>query len=393
VNQSRKILIASFTYPPNKDGVSESAVSMAEGLAARGHDVVVATGEPDLPGTGLLPPSRVQIERFRISGSPLQRKAIIGEIERYRNFAQLGGFDAIICMCLDSWPTFLLLPVLPSLKAVKILLSHGFSAHQWYPNGRFPWGLGSWGRGLLFTLKSVKYQRLFDTLIFLDSRVDLGRFFDHTIAKLFRHPRLAILPNSVDDSFFESPKQSFRSHYSITQTYMFVCVANYSTRKNQQLAIRAFADAAIPDAALICIGSQANEYYRELASMSDSLILPAGSTVKLFTGTPREYTIAAVQEATASVLTAKEETQPLFLLESMAAGTPFISTRTGCVSEMPGGIIAGSLESIAAAMTLLVRDPTNNTSMAARGREYATLFCRRHKMIDMMEALIVETVP
>lgn len=385
-----KVLLVSFTYPPNKDGVSESSVSIAEGLAARGHDVVVATGEPEMPGTAHALPGLVKIERFRISGSPLQRQGIIGECQRYQRFVQQADFDAIICMCLDTWPTYLLLPILPALKARKILFSHGFSAHHWYPHRHYPWGLGSWSRGLLFTLKSIKYQRLFDALTFLSSRADYGRFFDHKVAKLFRHPQVVIMPNSVADSFFESPQRSFRVHYSITQKYMFVCVANYSPRKNQKLAIEAFARASIPAAALVFIGSEVNEYYQELASLSDKVILPKGSVIKLLTGIPREYTIAAVQEATASVLTAKEETQPIFLLESMTAGTPFISTRTGCVEEMPGGIIAGTLESIAAAMNLLVRDPVKNATLADCGREFAARFCRHYKMIDMMERLIEE---
>ena len=39
-----KILITSFTYPPDKDGVSEATRFMAEGLASKGYEVIVATG-------------------------------------------------------------------------------------------------------------------------------------------------------------------------------------------------------------------------------------------------------------------------------------------------------------------------------------------------------------
>jgi hypothetical protein len=38
-----KILIASFTFPPNKDGVSEAAAVMTEGFLRRGWEVDVAT--------------------------------------------------------------------------------------------------------------------------------------------------------------------------------------------------------------------------------------------------------------------------------------------------------------------------------------------------------------
>jgi hypothetical protein len=42
-----KILIASFTFPPNKDGVSEAASVMASGFLAQGWEVEVATTATD----------------------------------------------------------------------------------------------------------------------------------------------------------------------------------------------------------------------------------------------------------------------------------------------------------------------------------------------------------
>ena len=49
-----KILIATFTYPPNADGVAEASAVLAQGLARRGHSVTVATEfhpdrKPDAP--------------------------------------------------------------------------------------------------------------------------------------------------------------------------------------------------------------------------------------------------------------------------------------------------------------------------------------------------------
>jgi len=391
VNHGCKILIASFTYPPNKDGVSESAFSFAEGLASRGHDVVVATGPPEQAAALSEQKLRAHVERFDIRGGPLLRGGVQGETDRYINFVRNGGFDALLAMCLDTWPVSLLLNELPRLSMRKVLLSHGFSAQNWYPHRRPPWGLGAWLRGLIFTAHTFSYLRRFDAVVFNSERRDFGRFLDHSIATWIRHPKIAIMPNSVDPAFFQKSVLSFRDVFDIRQPTLFLCVANYSARKNQSLALNAFVQAALPNASLIFIGSDSNKHSRNLEQAADLADLAPGTSIHVLTGISRRLTMAAFQEATAFVLPALEETQPFVLLESMAAGLPFISTPTGCVGEMPGGLLAATSSEIAEAMRKLATDNDRREALAAAGRRFALIHCSRERSVEQMENLL--TVP
>ena len=385
-----KVFLASFTYPPNKDGVSESAMSFAEGLAERGHEVVVGTGEPEVRGAVYYGPANPVVERFRIQGGPLHRDGISGEIARYRRFVAEGDFDALVCLCIDTWPTFLLKPMLRGFRGRKVMVSHGFSAHHWYPQRRFPWGLRSWLRGMLFTARAPGFFRLFDEVVFNSERKDFGRFLDHRIASRIGHPGIRILPNSVDPAFFAAAPGGprFREAHGLGGSPMFLCVANYSTRKNQQLALRAFAEAAIPGASLVFIGSEANEHSRALEELASALPAAPGTVVRVLSGVPRAETIAAFHEAQAFVLSATEETQPFVLLEAMAAGLPFISTPTGCVDEMPGGITASSSAEIAQAMRTLASDPALHAKLRTEGLAFARANCSRDRSVDLMEEMI-----
>jgi glycosyltransferase involved in cell wall biosynthesis len=391
VNHSRKILVASFSYPPNKDGVSESAFSFAEGLASRGHEVVVTTGLPEqhdaLPERKL----RAHVERFDIRGGPLLRDGIQGESGRYIDFVRHGGFDALLAMCLDTWPVSLLLNHLPELGMRKVLFSHGFSAHHLYPHRRPPWGLVSWLRGLAFTASTFRYLRLFDSLVFLSQRRDLGRFLDHTIARWIRHPKIAIMPNSVDPAFFQTSALSFRDTFGVRQSNLFLCVANYSARKNQPLALKAFVQAALPNAALIFIGSESNHHSRGLEQAASRADLASGSAIYVLTAVSRSLTVAAFHEATTFVLPALEETQPIVLFEAMASKLPFITTPTGCVSEMPGGLFAATASEMANAMRSLTYDTGRREALAAAGRAFAEKHCSRERSVEQMEELL--TVP
>lgn len=384
-----KILVASFTYPPNKDGVSESAFSFAEGLSDRGHDVVVATGLPEQQRDALSErKSRVRVERFDIRGGPLLRDGVQGEIDRYVDFVQRGNFNAILAMCLDTWPVWLLIDTFRQIPARKVLLSHGFSAPRWHPQARPPWGLMALVRSLVFTARTFHCLQLFDSVVFLSNRRDFRRFLDHKIAGWVGHRGIAIMPNSVDPEFFASPTESFRKAHGIHQRHFFLCVANYSELKNQQLALQAFARAAISDSALVFIGSESNTHSCALQQAAARVNLAPGCCVRILSGVSRALTIAAFHEATAFVLSSRDETQPIVLLESMAAGLPFISTPAGCVRQMPGGIVAASATEMAEAMRWLAVDAGRRKALAAAGTAFAEKRCSRERSIEKMEQLL-----
>ena len=128
-----KILITTFTYPPNADGCAEAAAVLARGMAGLGHDVTVATEfHPDRKED--FPDANPRVKQFKLSGSANWRIGVQGESSEraaYQNFLRAFSGDLIVFENWDSWPTHLAEPLLKNLKPKKILVSHGYVPHIW----------------------------------------------------------------------------------------------------------------------------------------------------------------------------------------------------------------------------------------------------------------------
>ena len=81
--------------------------------------------------------------------------------------------------------------------------------------------------------------------------------------------------------------------------------------------------------------------------------LPAGTNYF------RHLGLYAYRAADLFVLSAKAETQPIVLLEAMASRTPWLATDTGCVSELPGGVVVRSEDELVEKMRELASSPAD----------------------------------
>ncbi len=318
-------------------GVGEVARTQAHGLAARGHEVVVATSfDPNRTAERSL--LNLIVRQFKIDGFFVPGGNYRGEAASYQDFIAQEPADIILCHCWENWATDLAVPALKDHGAKKIILSHGFNAQTWHPQKRFPWGLGAWARKQPYVWRLPKMMRAFDRLVFLSPRQDAGRFFDHWLAARLLPERISIIPNGVHRETLQNARTDFRQVFGITAKYLLLNVANYCDRKNQLATLRAFIQAGRPDATLVFIGSEFNDYSREMERIirKNQARLPQ-SSVLMLEKIPKELINAAYRTADLFLLSAKQETQPLSILDAMAAGIPFISTNTGCVAEFSGG--------------------------------------------------------
>lgn len=363
-----RILICTFTYLPNRDGVAATAAALAGGLVARGHEVAVAAAcrinssrKPEFE-------SGVEVRRFAVEG--VSQEARNKENARLVSWLLEEQFDAIICKCWNMWPTNLVAGLGRQLRGIKILYSHGFTTHlvDWSPH--FAWGVGRWVRELPYVFRLPWHLRDFDWVTFNTAMPDFRRFFDVLVAKLTRFRRFSIVANGAYPEKFPLSGISFRERYGIAEPAIFLCVANYSPRKNQALAVRAFRQARLADTALVFIGSELGEYGREVQVLDEELaaVQPLGRVVFL-ENVSQELIAAAYVACDAFVLSAKAETQPIVLLEAMAVGKPWISTDTGCVSELPGGIVASGEKAFVAALRRLASNPELRAQIGAEGKE------------------------
>ena len=389
-----RVLVCTFTYPPNRDGVSTAAETMAVGLSRRGHEVTVATTtHPNRSVTGGVIDG-VRVHEFLIQGAPNVRGGYSGEVKRYQDWLFSEGFDFIFCHCWYTWPTDLLMALADRLPAKKIFVSHGFSAQvvDWHP--RFPWGLGAWLRFQPYVWRLPRNLRRFDWGIFLSERANLGRFFDRWVAERTGYRTYSVIPNSTDPGKFPKERGRFRKEFHLGDGLIFLCVANYCSRKNQALAVRAFRRARLAQATLVFIGSELAGYGESVRELDRELsrTQPDGRAVFL-DAVPGDLTLAAFVDCDVFVLTAKAETQPVAIIEAMACGKPFISTNTGCVSEFKGGIVASGEASIATTMRNLASDAALRAQLGAIAAQDARERFTNDRTLDTYEALMHRQMP
>ncbi len=363
-----KILLTTFTYPPLADGCSEAAAVLVRGLVRAGHAVTVATTflaerQPEAPE------ANPRVVQFKMAGTSNWRNPVRGETGAFQQFLRAFDGDLIIFENWDAWPTSLAEPLLPQLKAKKILVSHGYIPQIWVPQPKFPWGLGVWMGGWPLLFRSPWLLRRFDHLVVLSKRQDFGRFLDHRMARWTGYKKFSIIPNgAVAREFNDDALPDFRQEFKLGSGLLLLCVANYCDRKNQLLAVRAFRRAQIADATLVLIGSEFNDYAAQARRLDEAMQneFPKGRVVFL-EKLSRPQTCAAYRVADLFVLAAKAETQPIVLLEAMASHTPWLSTDTGCVSELPGGLVARSEADLVEKMRQLALTPALRQKLAADG--------------------------
>lgn len=363
-----KILITTFTYPPNADGCAEAAAVLARGLAQRGHAVTVATEFharrlPDLPA------ANPRVVQFKISGKANWRNPVRGETGAFQQFLREWDGDLIVFENWDTWPTCLAVPLLPQLPAKKILVSHGYTPQIWIPNPRFPWGLGVWLGGWPLLFRTPWLLRRLDHLVVLGRRRDFGRFFDHRLARWTGFKNVSVIPNGAfAREFNDGALPDFRKDFGLGPGLMFLCVAKYCVGKNQLLAVRAFRRAQLKDATLVLIGNEFNDYSEQVRQLDVDMQkeFPLGRVV-LLEKLSRAQTCAAYRAADLFVLPSKAETQPIVLLEAMASHTPWLSTDTGCVSELPGGIVVRSEDEMVNRLCELAGSAALRQKLAAEG--------------------------
>jgi glycosyltransferase involved in cell wall biosynthesis len=363
-----KILVSSFTFPPQADGVSEAARTQSAGFAERGHEVTVATGFVAARTLADSPPG-VTVRQFKVSGAGNVRGGCQGDTAGYGQFIASYDGDIILCNCWQVWATDVAIDFFPKTRARKVLISHGFAAHIWHPYRRFAWGWGQWLRAQPYVLRLPRMMKAFDRLVFLSPRCDAGRFFDHWVACRLFPDRVSIIPNGVHFSELEKAGADFRQRWNINTKYLLLNVANYCDRKNQIATLRDFMRANRPDATLVFIGSEFNDYSAKMKSLHDSsrARFPRARVVFL-EKIPRQTINAAYRAADVFVLSATEETQPLAILDAMACGVPFISTNVGCVSDFPGGRVVPSGGRTTRAIHQLLDDPGLRRQLGEQGK-------------------------
>lgn len=306
-----KILHTTEFYDPHAGG-NLAIQRVSEGLVQRGHSVTVATTfMPERQATEI---GGVAIEAFRVRGSLV--KGIKGAADRYRQFLLESRFDIITNFFADIWSTDLAFGILDRIEAVKILASPCLSklarpSHRQY-----------------FYKTYVEALSKYDCVIYLSASYRDKRFGDEQGFA----DKAVVIPNGAGEEFLAAPA-GFRQAFGITTPFMLLTVANHYLAKGHALVIDAFRRMRRTDATLVIIGDR--PFYHSWYSCWPRCRLAGlwDRRIKVLSGVPRRWVVAAFQDADVFLFGSRVECAPLVMYEAFASRTPFVTTPVGNVAD------------------------------------------------------------
>ena len=367
-----RLLLCCESFPPHRGGVQEVIRQIAERMAARGHDVTVATSRHPQRKSKIA--NGVKVREFRAGGKLVYR--LNGQIDEYREFVRTFDADAILIVAAQQWSFDALWPVLDDIKARKVFIPCGFS-------GLYEPDFAEYFKKLPDVL------RKFDHLVF-----NAEKYRDIDFVRSIGLTNFTVLPNGISEADFDrEPDAQWRQKLSIPDdAFLFLTVGNPIEAKGHRQVVDAFSrlDIGEQPAVLLSIanwhGSSSGwgarlravarrlveiarlEGFRGLAQLVrrklarlvdrkacqqsfplESIQSIAAKTSAqpskriILTDLERQDLVQAYFAADLFVFASRVEYSPLVLFEAAAAGTPFLTVPVGNADEIVrwtgGGIL------------------------------------------------------
>jgi glycosyltransferase involved in cell wall biosynthesis len=200
---------------------------------------------------------------------------------------------------------------------------------------------------------------------------------ESSYAKKFKIPVPPVIANGVDMEEWARPPLGLRRSWGVGNKPWVVNVSNHSPLKchgaffrladfPRNLGLRFTLIAGTYPMAKWGLGrfgiSGGCAYKCKLTSVLSS------GTVDLQVNRPREEVVSAIREADLMVSTSRKEANSLSLLESMAAGVPWVSFDVGSARENAGGIVVRDLDEMSQVVTELSGNPELRRKLGNAGR-------------------------
>jgi len=149
-----------------------------------------------------------------------------------------------------------------------------------------------------------------------------------------------VIPNGINLNEFKKQNFSFRKKYRIETEKVILCVSNFFPGKGQEFTPKIFDTVYqdIKDFTVVFISSTVEfRHAQQLRQRFKMQIKKHNFKYKMLSDIPREDVIQSYFESDVFVLPSQKEVAPIVILESMAAGLPWIAMEVGNVNTLSGG--------------------------------------------------------
>lgn len=348
-------------------GGEQWLLETAAGLAARGHDVVVAAR----PGSALAAEARG--EGHVVTELPMRGDVDLASIVRLAS--SLRAFE-------------------PDVLSVNVQRAVRVGCAATVLSGR---RVVVERRGLLLPVRPTVLNRAVYTRCVTHVIANCRSIRDGLLATgLVDAGRVSVIPNGIDAARVRPGGGAvLRREFGIPENAPLVAVVGrLVTDKRHRVALAAFRRAlsAVPSARLLVVGSGRleGELRAEAArEFEEGRVIFAGR---------RSDVPAVLDAADALLLTSDREGMPHVVLEAMVAGTPVVATRVAGVPELIDdgvhGLLVpvGSAEEAAGAVVRVLTDRALAARLAAAAAGRVRSEFTLEQMIDRVERLFVRLV-
>jgi glycosyltransferase involved in cell wall biosynthesis len=306
-------------YAPAIGGAERVVQRVAEGLAARGHEVHVLTGgaREDVQRGG------VHVHRLPVSGN--EARGIQGEGSSVLKLIASVNPDLVFNYAAQTWATDCCRELLEREERPRMVLAPcGFS------------GLGKRRYQRYFASMPERLRR-YDALI-LHSTV----YQDWEFAAASGAEPMFVVPNGAD-----APVMDAAPHTELPAGPVAVTVGSHVVSKGHAAfarAIRTLARERPLTGTIVASPRRGSDALRgcQLTCQARARIQP----LHIVDGTAPGAVTSSIAAADLFLFTSRVECAPLVILEAMAAGTPWVSYDVGNVSELAGGVVAANFQEL-----------------------------------------------